>query len=228
MSSEKILLLFGSTGDLGKAAVEFFLNQNYNYYYFFTRTPIEVRSSKTNYEIITIGDLTKEESVMEAMAQVKKRSDANYYLFSTVGGYIGGKTIDETEYSDFLKMLNINLSSSFLIAKYFSRLVNGTQGGSICFTSALSSFEPEIKKAPYNISKNALNVLVKTLALEGKEFGLRANAIAPFAIDTPMNREWIEDRSKLISPIEICRHVQFLFEEKNATGNIIGLPTSLL
>ncbi|MFA5806680.1 MAG: SDR family NAD(P)-dependent oxidoreductase [Melioribacteraceae bacterium] len=224
MSSGKIFLLFGSTGDLGKAAVKFFLNQNYDYYYFFTRSIFEIQTVKNNYSIIPISDLTKEEYVAQAFAKVKKKTDAGYYLFSTVGGFIGGETISATEYADFKKMLDINLCSSFLIAKHFAKLIEETEGGSICFTSALSSLKPEANKAAYNISKNALNFLVETLALEGKGIRLRANAVAPFAIDTQANREWFNDTTKLVSPKEICQVVQSFFEDNTASGKIVGLP----
>lgn len=133
MSCRKIFLLFGSTGDVGKAAVKFFLNQNYDQYYFFTRSSFEIQTVKNNYSIIPITDLTKEEYVTEAFAKVKTKNDACYYLFSTVGGFIGGETISTTEYADFKKMLDINLCSSFLIAKHFAKLIEETEGGSICF-----------------------------------------------------------------------------------------------
>lgn len=224
MSCRKIFLLFGSTGDVGKAAVKFFLNQNYDQYYFFTRSSFEIQTVKNNYSIIPITDLTKEEYVTEAFAKVKTKNDACYYLFSTVGGFIGGETISTTEYADFKKMLDINLCSSFLIAKHFAKLIEETEGGSICFTSALSSLKPEANKAAYNISKNALNFLVETLALEGKGIRLRANAVAPFAINTEANREWFKNSSQLISPNEICQVAQSFFDNNMASGQIIELP----
>lgn len=232
MIPEKIFLLFGSSGNLGKTAVEFFLKQEYDYYYFFSREnflPLqlgisgEVINEKKNFEIIKTGDLLNEENVAAAFARVKKKNDASYFLFSTVGGFWGGKTIAETDYENWQKMIKINLDTSFLIAKYFFKLVENTSGGSICFTSALSSLKPEVKKAAYNISKNALNFLVNTLALEGKEIGLSANAVAPFIIDSPSNRQWVKDKFKMTSAIDICKIVQLLFTNyKTMNGNIIS------
>ncbi|PKL82257.1 MAG: hypothetical protein CVV24_11095 [Ignavibacteriae bacterium HGW-Ignavibacteriae-3] len=227
MKSGKILLLFGSSGDLGTAALNYFLTQNYDHYYIFSRNKIGTEIGKKNYDLIITENLTVEENVAEAFAKVKKQSDLNYFLFSTIGAFFGGKSIAETEYTDLQKMIGTNFYTSFLIAKHFSALIDGTKGGSICFTSASSGFEPEAGKAAYNISKNALNFLVESLALEGKEIGLRANAVAPFAIDTPSNREWMKDLSRLISPGEICRVVQTLFGDETATGRIIPLPADL-
>ncbi len=228
MKSEKIFLLFGSTGDLGKVAVEYFLNKDYDYFYLFARRGFEIESKKNNVTVVSAGDFNKEDNVIEAFSKIKKNNNAAYYLFSTVGGFKGGKAISDTSYEDFMSMININLYTSFLIAKHFVKLVQGTKGGSICFTSALSSLKPETNKAAYNISKDGLNLLVKTLALEGISIGISANAVAPFIIDTESNREWVEDSTQLVNPKEICSVVQSLFENyKQTTGNIIVLPGSI-
>lgn len=236
MIPKKIFLLFGSSGNLGRTAVEFFLKQKYDYYYFFSRENFrgilrrslrpsgKAINKKKNFEIVKTGDLLNEENVASTFARVKKKNDASYFLFSTVGGYFGGKTIAETDYESWQRMLNINLTTSFLIAKHFLKFVENTSGGSICFTSALSSLKPEANKAAYNISKNALNFLVNTIALEGKEIGLSANAVAPFIIDTPSNREWVKDKFQMTSAIDICRVVLSLFNNyKTVNGNIIEL-----
>jgi len=222
---KKIFLLLGSTGDLGKAAVNFFLGQDYDFYYFFARKKITINSHKDNYKIVTVGDLTDERLVKKSFAGVGKDNNAVYFLFSTVGGYFGGKNISETSYEDWLRIQNMNLNSAFLVSKHFAGLVAGAKGGSICFTSAYSSLNAEKGKAAYVVSKNSLNCLVKSLALEGKEINLSANAVAPFIIDTPSNREWVGDPEKMVSPEEICSVVQSTFNYyKKVTGNIIQLP----
>jgi NAD(P)-dependent dehydrogenase (short-subunit alcohol dehydrogenase family) len=122
-------------------------------------------------------------------------------------------------------MLNINLCTAFLISKYFYKLAQNSNGASICFTSAQSSLYPEENRAAYNISKHALNFLVKTLSLEGKKINLSANAIAPYIIDSAANREWIEDKTQLVTTSEICNMVHSLFQNyKTVTGNIVELP----
>lgn len=121
-------------------------------------------------------------------------------------------------------MIKLNITTSFLIAKHFSKLIAGTGGGSICFTSALSGFKNEKGKIAYGISKNAVNYLVKSLALEGKEIGMSVNAVAPSIIDTPENREWIEDIRELVSTKEICDTVnRFFTNHPNTSGKIVKL-----
>jgi len=220
----KIFLLFGSSGHLGSSAVEYFLNQDYDKYYFFTRKQLEKKFESKNVEVVYINDLTDERNVQNAFEKVKADNDSLLFLFSTIGTFWGGKSISDTPYEEWKKLLNINLNSSFLIAKYFMKLVEKSKGGSICFTGAYSSFVNEPNIAAYGLSKNALNYLVKSLAVEGKSINMSANAIAPYIIDTPENREWMKDKAKLIPQEKICRIVQKIFDEwKIFNGNIIPL-----
>lgn len=227
MKSEKVFLLFGASGALGKTAVDFFLNQDYDQYYFFTRNMFELKSSK-KHDMILISDMTNEENVEKAFQRVIKIDHINYFLFDTIGAYLGGESIADTKYADFLKMLNINLCTAFLISKYFSKLTEHSNGSSICFTSAQSSLYPEENRAAYNISKHALNFLVKTLSFEGKKINLSANAVAPYIIDSAANREWVEDTTQLVTTSEICNVAHSFFQNyKTVTGNIVELPGSI-
>ncbi len=229
MKYEKIFLLFGASGALGRVAIDYFLEKNFDNYYFFAREGFKISSQKKIYDVVTVRDLSLEENVKNAFYNVRKSDNAIYYLFSAIGGYVGGKSIAETEYSDWQKMINVNLNTSFLISKYFSKLIEKTGGGSICFTSASSSLTPEADRAAYNISKSALNYLVKTLALEGKSKKIFANAVAPYIIDSPANREWVKDKTQLVSPLEICNVVHSIFEEfDKISGQIFDLPKTCL
>jgi NAD(P)-dependent dehydrogenase (short-subunit alcohol dehydrogenase family) len=221
---KKKLLIFGSTGALGKGVTEVFLKKNYDEIYLFDFKHKEI--SHDNVFRIIVKDLSEENNVQEAISQVSHSKDSVYYLFSTVGGFTGGKNIWETEIGYFDRMINMNLKTNFLIAKHFSLLVRNSHSGTICLTAAYTGLVEEPGKAVYGISKAALIHLIKTLAEEGKEIGLTANAIAPFIIDTPANREWMTDADfdKWIKPYEIGEFVESIFENYNLiSGNIFRL-----
>jgi NAD(P)-dependent dehydrogenase (short-subunit alcohol dehydrogenase family) len=123
-------------------------------------------------------------------------------------------------------MINMNLKSGFLIAKHFSKTVKDSMGGSICFTAAFTGINPEINKSAYGVSKSGLIHLTKSLALEGEKINLSVNAIAPYIIDTPANREWMKgsDYSHWVKPAEIGELAHNLFTNFYfITGNIILL-----
>lgn len=223
-SMQKIFLLFGAGGFLGKAAAEFFLEKNYDEYYFFARTAPQLPHHKKN-NFVPIDDLSIEKNVEATFDLLKPDKNKLYFLFSTIGGYFGGKSVAETPYEEWKRMLDINLNLAFLLSKYFMKLAGESSGGSICFTSARSSLFPEEKKSAYGVSKNALNFLVKVLAKEGKEKSISANAVAPFIIDTPENREWVSDVSTMVTAEEICSEVENLFLNRGIfSGEIIPLP----
>jgi NAD(P)-dependent dehydrogenase (short-subunit alcohol dehydrogenase family) len=125
-------------------------------------------------------------------------------------------------------MINTNIKTSFLIGKYFSRLVKESAGGSILFTSAMTGLAPEKGKISYGLSKSSINYIVESLALEGTEINFTANAIAPYILDTPANRSWMGenyDYDTLIKPAEVGELVHSVFLNFHfVSGNVIKLP----
>jgi len=221
---KKKLLIFGSSGALGKGVTEVFLKKQYDEIYLFDFKHKDI--SHDNVFKILIKDLSEEKNVQEAFNHVSPSRDSVYFLFSTVGGFTGGKKIWETEIGYFDRMISMNLKTNYLITKYFSLLVKDSHSGSICLTAAYTGLVEEPGKAAYGVSKAALIHLVKTLAEEGKEIQLTANAIAPLIIDTPANREWMSDADfdKWIKPSEIGEFVESVFQNYNMiSGNIFIL-----
>lgn len=222
---DKKLILFGANGALGKGVTKTLLSKDYDEIYLFD-FKFDQNYVDQKVKQLLVKDLSIENNVMASMFEIKTSEKTQLFLFSTIGGYYGGTTVWETEEKDFDRMFAMNLKSNFFIAKHFSSLVKKSYNGSICFTSAYTGENPEQNKFAYGASKSALNYLVKTLALEGKHINLASNAIAPFIIDTPANREWMKeaDYSSWQKPEEIGELVHSLFNDNNfVSGNIIEL-----
>ena len=225
---KKELLIFGASGALGNGVTEVFLKMNYDKIYLFDFKHKEI--AQTNVQQIIVKDLSVEGNIKKAFSEIEPSKEKVFYLFSTIGGFTGGKKIWETEIGDFDRMIDMNLKTSFLIAKYFALLVKSSHSGSICLTSAYTGLVPESSKAVYGTSKAALIHLIKTLAEEGKEINLSANAIAPLIIDTPANREWMKNGEfeKWITPEDIGEFVNSLFQHYPAvSGNICEMKYRL-
>ncbi|VAX18767.1 hypothetical protein MNBD_IGNAVI01-2237 [hydrothermal vent metagenome] len=223
---KRILILFGATGNLGKAILPELKNGKYDEYYLFGRNISENLQGNIHY--LNVGDLTNEKDVSEAFNKIKYSSEDKLFLLSTVGGFLGGQTVDEINYSDWRKIIDLNLNISFLIAKHFIKIIRKVNEGSICFISAKTSLSAETKKSIYGLTKSGLNYLVQTLALEGKEYGMSANAIAPNIIDSEENRKWVKELSDLVSPEDIGKFVNQIFNSYTfVTGNIFLLPGTI-
>lgn len=224
---KKELLIFGAYGALGTGVSRILSAKPFDKVYLFgSHIDEKNKFSGKKIEHISTKDLSLEENVSAVFRNILPDKETNFFLFSTVGGFFGGKNIWETSEDDWNKMFKINLQTNFLIAKYFSNLVKESGGGSICFTAAYTGLHEEAGKGAYGVSKSALIHFVKTLALEGKEINLSANAIAPFIIDTPANREWMTNGnySKWIKPEEIGELAWNIFSNFSfISGNIIEL-----
>lgn len=221
---KKIFILFGATGNLGSFAAKYFLEkENYDHYYFLSRKKVDYKRG----DLILVDDVTKEVNVENAFSKINRNENNFYYLLNTVGGYWGGSEIADTSFSDWKKIIDINLTSSFLIAKYFIQLCKTGSGGSICMVSALSGVYPEVNKGAYSISKNGVNYLTKLLALENHDKNISVNAIAPYIIDSQENREWVKDKTMLIPKENICKLAQEIFNGPGMkSGNIFELRFS--
>ncbi|MBZ0198680.1 MAG: SDR family NAD(P)-dependent oxidoreductase, partial [Ignavibacteriaceae bacterium] len=116
---KKEVLIFGSNGALGKGVTQAFLNKDYDKIHLFGSS----NDPSANYANIVYhktSDLTIEKNVEIAFQSITPDVDKIYFLFSTIGGFYGGKKLWETDLAQWEKMMQMNLRSAFLIAKYFS------------------------------------------------------------------------------------------------------------
>ncbi|MES2605211.1 MAG: SDR family oxidoreductase [Pseudomonadota bacterium] len=93
--------------------------------------------------------------------------------------------------ANWQQVMNINLDSAFLAAKYQIPAMLQRGSGSLIFTSSFVGTTAGFPgMAAYAASKAALVGLTQTLAAEYGPQGLRVNALLPGATDTPMGRSF--------------------------------------
>jgi NAD(P)-dependent dehydrogenase (short-subunit alcohol dehydrogenase family) len=94
------------------------------------------------------------------------------------------KPLEEQTAEDWEKVLRVDLFGAFFFIKEAFRVM--TNGGAIVNVSSIHAVETEPFVASYAAAKTALLSLTRSAALEGKPRNIRANAVLPGAIDTPM------------------------------------------
>ncbi|XP_031564743.1 dehydrogenase/reductase SDR family member 4-like [Actinia tenebrosa] len=82
------------------------------------------------------------------------------------------------------KIFEVNVKSSFLLAKEMVPHMEKRGGGSIVFISSIGGYHPLQGLGAYCVSKTALFGLTKVLATECADFGVRVNCVAPGIIKT--------------------------------------------
>ena len=81
-------------------------------------------------------------------------------------------------------VMNLNLKGVFFLSQAVARVMRTHGGGKIINTASADAFKPDYHLASYSISKAAVVMLTKTLAIEWAEYNIRVNAVAPGAIRT--------------------------------------------
>jgi 2-deoxy-D-gluconate 3-dehydrogenase len=82
------------------------------------------------------------------------------------------------------RIIEINLSSQFLLTQAVAKKMLEKKSGKIIFTASLLSFQGGINVPGYTSSKSAIIGLVKALSNEWASQGVWVNAIAPGYIET--------------------------------------------
>jgi NAD(P)-dependent dehydrogenase (short-subunit alcohol dehydrogenase family) len=97
------------------------------------------------------------------------------------------KTVWDTSDEDWERVIAVNLGGAFHAARaaMLAMRARGT-GGVVLMTASPHAFVTSREIAAYAASKGGMVALMRAMALEGAPFGIRANALLPGAIETPM------------------------------------------
>lgn len=105
-------------------------------------------------------------------------------------GLMTFKTLAEWTGDDWLKVLRVDLLGAAFFTKqaflHMGQRPDGSRGGSIVNIASVHAIETSANAAPYSAAKAGMLSLTRTTSIEGRDVGIRANAVLPGAIDTPM------------------------------------------
>ena len=108
-------------------------------------------------------------------------------VFLNAGIGRASSLVEETV-EEFDRVVHVNLRSVFLgLRAALRRMRDQDDGGSVVVTTSTAALSGS-DLASYSAAKHGAWALVRTAAIEGAEFGVRVNAVAPGSIDTPMMR----------------------------------------
>lgn len=104
----------------------------------------------------------------------------------------------EVTEEDYDTVVDLNLKGVFFATQTVVKHLLATQRpGKIINISSVHEDLPFPGFAPYCISKGGMRMLTRNLAVELGPYGITINAIAPGAIQTPINRDLLNDPPKL-------------------------------
>lgn len=136
-------------------------------------------------------DVTSDGSVRALVEAVRASHGRLDVLFTSAGVLVSGSVV-ETSLEDWQRTLAVNLTGTFLCAKYAVPLMLANGGGSIVLMSSTAGLVAEPAIAAYCASKGAIVMLGRQMAVDFARDGIRVNVICPGWIDTPFNDPAIE------------------------------------
>ncbi|HVR32018.1 MAG TPA: SDR family NAD(P)-dependent oxidoreductase [Acidimicrobiia bacterium] len=132
-------------------------------------------------------DVGDEDDVEAAMASVVERYGTVTSVFVNAGVPAGAVRFAETTFDDWQATIRVNLHGAFLTTRAaVRRMLTAGGGGSIVVTSSLSARLGMPRGQAYSSSKAAVIALIQSIAVEHGKHGIRANALMPGWIQTPM------------------------------------------
>lgn len=193
--SDKVAVVVGGTGSIGREIL-LSLNNAGAKVIAASRNPFSERL-KGAIEVIDFipVDVTSEESVKEFYQEVVNRFCKVDILVLAQGIQLR-KSFSDFTLDEWNTVINVNLTGTFLVCKYFSKVMVEKRSGKIVGITSLTS-EFGIKNvSAYTASKGGMNQFLKTIAIELAGFGINVNMIAPGRIETNMTRDLIKAKKK--------------------------------
>ena len=125
-------------------------------------------------------DLANAEEAEQATARAIERLGRVDVCVCNAGGAVRASAL-EVSLSDFRRIVELNLVSTFAVARAAARAMD--RGGAIVMTASVISFQGGWRVGSYAASKAGVANLVRALANEWASLGIRVNAVAPGYIE---------------------------------------------
>jgi 3-hydroxybutyrate dehydrogenase len=198
----KTAIVTGSTSGIGYGIAEIFAKNGYNVVINGLGKADEIEAARERLQALAKGeivyhpaDMTKPAEIADLVASTEKRFDSVDVLVPNAGIQHVEK-IEDFPIEKWDAIIAINLSSAFhAIRAAFPGMKARRHGRIIAVASAHALVASPFKSA-YVAAKHGIAGLIKTVALEGAEFGITANALCPGYVETPLVKNQIADTAK--------------------------------
>ncbi|KAJ7569461.1 hypothetical protein O6H91_01G079200 [Diphasiastrum complanatum] len=153
-------------------------------------------------------DVSREEDIA-AVAEKAYSLEGHLDIYYNSAGILGALgSIDQLKVNEYDKTLTVNLRGTVLGVKHATRFMKPARKGSIICTGSIASVIGGCSPHAYCISKTALTGLIRSAAVELRDFGVRINMISPDAVATSFVKYALESTTN--SPVSLEETRQFV------------------
>jgi meso-butanediol dehydrogenase/(S,S)-butanediol dehydrogenase/diacetyl reductase len=217
----KVALVSGGASGIGAAVAERFVDEGA------TVVPCDL----TPIDGGVVCDVRDVDACRAAVAETVTRH-GRLDVLANVAGVAAGNRIEAVTPDEWRRVIDINLTGTFLLSQAALPALLETQG-TIINMASLAGVHAAPYNAAYCASKGGVVMLTKSMAMELAKTGVRVNAVCPGAVDTPLLGNFVlpEDADfdllmrsmsptvQLIDPAEVAAAVAYLASTDAASVN---------
>ena len=178
-------------------------------------------------------DVSRARDVEAAVAEAERRFGALHVLFNNAGIFPAGDGLpEETDEEVFDRVVAVNLKGVFFGCKYGIPALRRAGGGSIVNTASfVALMGAATAQIAYTASKGGVLAMTREIAVAHAKQGIRANALCPGPVNTPLLAELLADPAararrlvhvpmgRLAEAPEIARAALFLASDESSYVN---------
>ncbi|MDA8858608.1 3-oxoacyl-[acyl-carrier-protein] reductase [Candidatus Pelagibacter sp.] len=223
---DKNIIVTGASGGIGNSIVER-LNQN-GANILATGTRIEkLEELKKKFDNIKIlkFDISQHDKIEEFIENATKELGGSLDCIVNNAGITKDNLTIRMSLEEWSKVININLTSTFLMCKYSIKKMLKNKSGKIINITSVVGHTGNVGQANYTASKAGIVAMSKSLAIEYAKKNINVNCISPGFISTAMTDQ-IDEKFKetiiakipsnrLGKPKDIANAVNFLSSDQS-------------
>ena len=226
-----IAVVTGGTGGLGRALAPRLIKRGFKLGVSYL-IPEEAESFEAEVNpdpeqvLLRRTDSSDPEALGAFVKDVAERFGSLNSIVALVGGWAGGRDVEDTDDVRFERMIDLNLRSTFYAVRAALPYLRETGQGRIVTIASRAAVDNPAGQAAFNIAKAGVIALTKSVANELRGTEITANTVLPSVIDTPATREAMPygDYVDWPTPDEIAAVVEFVLSAESAVINGASIP----
>ncbi|MBH0034940.1 MULTISPECIES: SDR family NAD(P)-dependent oxidoreductase [Pseudoalteromonas] len=173
----KVAVVTGGTKGIGLAVVKRLLNNGYEVH------NLDIELSEIGiFHQCDVSDVSAVQSCINAICKQSKRIDV---LVSNAGKHLSAN-IESTDEQTLDALFALNVKGAYAAIQSVLPSMKAQNGGAIILVASDQAIIGKQNSFAYNLTKHALASMAKTTALDYAGFNIRANAVCPGTIETPL------------------------------------------
>ena len=227
----KVAVITGGTGGLGTALVGRLVRNDFRLALTYL-LPEEAERFESQFDVdddrisLRRVDATNPEAISGLMKEIAEQYGAIHVVCALVGGWAGGRDVEDTDDLRFERMIDLNLRSAFYTARAALPHLKAAGWGRLLLVGSRAAFDTPGGQAAFNAAKAGVVALGKTIAQELDGTKVTCNVLLPSVIDTPATRATAPyaDYITWPTPDEIAAVAEFLVSETSGVINGAAVP----